>query len=79
MEEAGLLTQRLSACQCAGGHLYLMKNGGMLTCLDARTGGLHYRKRIGERIMATPALLGGKVYVRTEKALHAFGTRARSP
>ena len=29
---------------------------------------------LGERIMATPALQAGVVYVRTEKALYAFGT-----
>jgi outer membrane protein assembly factor BamB len=31
------------------------------------------RNDLGERIMATPALQGGRVYVRTERALYAFG------
>jgi outer membrane protein assembly factor BamB len=31
------------------------------------------RSDLGERIMATPALLGGKIYVRTEQHLFAFG------
>lgn len=31
------------------------------------------RSELGERILATPALCGGRVYVRTEKALYAFG------
>lgn len=98
------------------GRVYMLKNGGMATCLDARTGKLHYEERtgargpiyaspvagdgkvytatargelcvlaagdelevlsltdLGERIMATPALLEGKVYVRTEEHLYAFG------
>lgn len=98
------------------GRVYLIKNGGILTCLDAPTGALHYQARIdsrgpcyaspvagdgkiytasangvvtvvaagdelkvlsrndlGERIMATPALAGGRVYVRTDAALYAFG------
>jgi hypothetical protein len=31
------------------------------------------RNDLGERIMATPALLDGRVYVRTAEALYAFG------
>jgi outer membrane protein assembly factor BamB len=98
------------------GRVYMVKNGGIVTCLDARTGELRYQSRIdsrgpcyaspvagdgkiytasahgvitvlaagdeldilahndlGERIMATPALADGVVYVRTESALYAFG------
>ncbi len=95
--------------------LYTVKNGGIVTCLDARTGELKYsakldaggpyyaslvagdgkifaastrgvvtvfapgdelavlaRNELKERISATPALLDGKVYVRTNDHLHAF-------
>jgi outer membrane protein assembly factor BamB len=98
------------------GRLYLIKNGGMMSCLDAGTGEIVYQDRtgargpcyaspvagdgkiytasargevtvvkagdelevlarndLGERIMATPALVDGAVYVRTEKHLFAFG------
>ncbi len=98
------------------GNLYLVKNGGMVSCFDAATGEVHYQGRLdsrgphyaspvagdgkiysasargrvtvfeagealkvlarndlGERIMATPALVDGKVYVRTEENLYAFG------
>ncbi|MAG55753.1 MAG: hypothetical protein CMJ83_05640 [Planctomycetes bacterium] len=99
------------------GRIYLIKNGGLFTCLDAKTGTQHYQGRIGsrgpyyasplagdgkiytasargvitvlkaggekievlarndlgERIMSTPALLDGRIYVRTEKALYVFG------
>ncbi len=98
------------------GRVYMVKNGGIFTSLDAKTGTLLYQERIGaggpyyaspvagdnkiymasargdvtvlaaadelnilatnklgERILATPAVIGGKVYVRTEKALYAFG------
>ena len=100
------------------GRIYLVKNGGMATCLDAKTGTRYYQARIGsrgpcyaspvvgdqkiytasargvvtvfaigdelkvlahndlkERIMSTPALVDGKVYIRTEKHLYAFGTK----
>ena len=98
------------------GRVYLVKNGGMVSCIDAATGELKYQERsgargpfyaspvagdgkiytasargvitvlaagdelkvlasndLGERIMATPALVGGRVFVRTEEALYAFG------
>jgi len=107
------------------GRIYLVKNGGMVSCLDAVTGELKYRGRldsrgpcyaspvagdgkiysasargvvtvlaagdelrvlahndVGERIMATPALVDGKVYVRAERTLFAFGSldsRTSSP
>jgi outer membrane protein assembly factor BamB len=97
------------------GRLYLVKNGGVITCLDATNGellftgrlgsrGPHYaspvlgdgkiycasaagevvvveagadvtvlaRNDLGERIMATPALVDGVVYVRSAKHLFAF-------
>ena len=96
--------------------VYLVKNGGMATCLDAATGAVKFQERLdsrgpcyaspvagdgkiytasargvvtvfaaadelsvlarndlGERIMATPALVDGRIYVRTERNVHAFG------
>lgn len=98
------------------GHVYLVRDGGLASCLDAATGKPLYRERLGpggayfsspvagdgkvyaasrggevvvfaagdafrvlarndlgESILATPALAGGKVYVRTERHLFAFG------
>jgi outer membrane protein assembly factor BamB len=101
---------------CCDGRLYLVKNGGILSCRDAQTGRLIYQQRLGagggyyaspvagdgkvytasdsgvisviragdrcevlarndleEPIMATPAIAGGKLYVRTAQHLYAFG------
>jgi outer membrane protein assembly factor BamB len=98
------------------GRVYLVKDGGVASCFDAKTGKLHYRDRLGatgfyysspvagdgkvytcsqkgvvtvfaagdklevlskndlgESILATPALVDGRVYVRTETHLYAFG------
>jgi outer membrane protein assembly factor BamB len=97
------------------GRLYLVKNGGIVTCLDPQTGKTIYRERLGsggqyaaspvaadgriyvtseagvvsvlkagdtfevmsendlaERIMATPAIVGDTLYVRTDQHLFAF-------
>jgi outer membrane protein assembly factor BamB len=99
------------------GRIYLVKDGGLFTSLDPKTGSPHYAKQrlgaigsyyaspvaadgriyvaslpgklsvikaggdkpeilhqadFGERIFATPALVGDKVYLRTEKHLWAF-------
>lgn len=103
---------------CYDGTLYLMKDGGLLSALDAENGEVRYgEKRLGpagpyyaspvaadgriyaasvagvvivlqaggsqprilsqadfeERILATPALAGDRLYLRTEKHLYAFG------
>ena len=98
------------------GRIYMVKNGGIATCYDARTGrqvfqgrlgatgGYHAspvaadgriyaasrrgvvtvfaaadelqvlaRNELGEAIVATPALVDGRIYVRTEKHLYSFG------
>lgn len=98
------------------GRVYQVRDGGIASCLDAETGKLLYRERLGpggayfsspvagdgkvyaasmrgvvvvlkagdvfqvlarndlqEPVVATPALVGGIVYVRTEKHLYAFG------
>lgn len=96
--------------------IYMVRDGGMFSCLDATTGRLRYRERLGaegayfaspvagdgkiyaasregvvvvinagdkldvlarndlgDTIAATPALVDGKIYVRTDKHLYAFG------
>jgi outer membrane protein assembly factor BamB len=101
---------------CYEGRLYLVKNGGMLSCFEARTGkvlfqeerldapGDYYaspvaaggkvcvisqqglavvlkaadtleilaRNRLGEQVLATPAIVGEAIYIRTQKRLYAF-------
>ncbi len=99
----------------ADGRVYMVKNGGLFTCVDAATGTIRYQERtgargpcyaspvagdgkiytasargvvmvlragdrfevlarneLGERIMATPALVDGTVIVRTEANVLAF-------
>jgi len=100
-----------------GERVYMVKDGGIVSCLDAASGRLLYRTRLGaagayfaspvagdgkiyaashhgtiavfaagdtfrrlalnelhEPVFATPAIAGGRLYVRTTHRLYAFGT-----
>jgi outer membrane protein assembly factor BamB len=100
-----------------GDRIYMIKDGGILSCLEAESGKLLYRSRVGangayfaslvagdgklyaashrgivtviaagdkfeslgqsdfkDPIFATPALVDGRIYLRTEKHLYALGT-----
>ena len=105
------------------GRLYLVKNGGLASCLDARTGEFRYqeerlgalgdyyaspvaaagkicaasqpgvlvvyragdtlevlaRNALDEPVIATPAIAGGTLYVRTKTLVYAFGAAAPAP
>jgi len=97
-------------------HIYMIKNGGTISCFNAKNGNRLYREKLGasgiyfsspivaggriyiasykgivtvfeagtkpkllvqndmnEKIMATPAVVDNKLYIRTEKSLYAFG------
>jgi len=45
--------------------LYVLKDNGVLVCLDGRTGEEHYRERLGEggECNSSPVASDGKVYV----------------
>jgi outer membrane protein assembly factor BamB len=100
------------------GRIYLVKNGGLASCLDAQTGRVNYqeerlgalgdyysspvaaagkicvasqqgvlvvyragdslevlaRNPLNEPVLATPAIVDGQLYVRTQSQLYAFGS-----
>ncbi|MAD80124.1 MAG: hypothetical protein CMJ50_04670 [Planctomycetaceae bacterium] len=49
---------------CDGRNIYFVKNGGVLTCLELKTGELVYRKRTGGRgtHYASPLIADGKIF-----------------
>jgi outer membrane protein assembly factor BamB len=100
-----------------GDYLYAVKNGGIMTCLNARTGDVVWQERLpargsyyasliagagrvyavsedgeatvvaakpdfeilssnpmGERVMATPAVSDGQMFIRSDETLFAIGT-----
>ncbi|HWW00090.1 MAG TPA: PQQ-binding-like beta-propeller repeat protein [Candidatus Acidoferrum sp.] len=60
-----------------GGRIYLASSAGKLTVVKA--GGekpeILHQAEFGERIFASPALVGDKLYLRTQSTLYAFGPK----
>lgn len=49
-----------------GDELYCVSDGGVATCLDARTGKEHWRERLGGNFSASPPHAAGHVYFQNE-------------
>ena len=50
-----------------GDELYMLADQGMLSCLDAKTGALHWASRIkGGAYSSSPILVNGKIYITSE-------------
>ena len=52
-----------------GGHLYVLKNQGIFSCYDLRTGELRYEQRLPEitsGFSASPVAADGKLYLPSE-------------
>ncbi|MBM4073534.1 MAG: serine/threonine protein kinase [Planctomycetes bacterium] len=53
----------------AGTELYLISDGGIASCLDARTGKVHWQERVGGNFSASPMLAGDKIYLQSEEGV----------
>ena len=49
-----------------GDEIYFVSDGGVLTCLDAKKGTLHWRERLGGNFSASPAYADGKIFLLDE-------------
>jgi outer membrane protein assembly factor BamB len=49
-----------------GDELYMVSDGGIATCLDARTGKAHWQERLESAYSASPFYADGKVYFQSE-------------
>ena len=61
----------------AAGRVYVASSEGIVTVLGTGKDQLDVpaRNALGEEIVATPAIAGKAIYVRTTKGLYAFGDR----
>jgi outer membrane protein assembly factor BamB len=52
-----------------GSQLYVVSDRGVANCLDAKTGKVHWQKRIGGDYSASPMYADGKVYYQSEEGV----------
>jgi outer membrane protein assembly factor BamB len=52
-----------------GDELYAVSDGGIATCLDARTGEIHWQERLGGNYSASPLHAAGRVYFLSEEGV----------
>jgi outer membrane protein assembly factor BamB len=53
----------------AGDELYVVNDGGILTCVDAGTGTIHWQQRLGGTYSASPILADGRIYIQSEQGV----------
>ena len=49
-----------------GDELYMVSDNGVASCLDARTGKVHWTKRLGGDFSASPIFAAGHIYFQNE-------------
>jgi outer membrane protein assembly factor BamB len=52
-----------------GEELYMVSDGGVATCLDAKTGAQHWQQRLGGGFSASPLYGDGKIYFQNEQGV----------
>ncbi|MCP4712681.1 MAG: PQQ-binding-like beta-propeller repeat protein [Planctomycetes bacterium] len=76
MESLGVGGPYYGSLVAGDGKIFAAATRGVVTVFEAGDEfKILAKNKIGERVMATPALVDGVVYVRTEKALWAFGEK----
>jgi outer membrane protein assembly factor BamB len=52
-----------------GDELFVVNDTGILTCIDARTGTVHYQQRLGGNYSASPIWADGRIYFLSEEGV----------
>lgn len=52
-----------------GDELYVLSDAGIASCLDAKTGNVHWQERIGGNCSASPVYGDGRIYFQNEEGL----------
>jgi outer membrane protein assembly factor BamB len=53
----------------AGDELYVVNDAGIASCLDARTGEVHWQQRLGGNYSASPVFADGRIYFLSEEGV----------
>lgn len=51
----------------AGDELYMVSDAGIASCVDARTGQVHWQERVGGNYSASPLFADGRIYLQSEQ------------
>ncbi len=65
----GRQVPRMASPLVVGNEIYIVSDTGTLTCLDARTGDVHYAERLGGKYSASPLYADGRVYLFSREGL----------
>ncbi len=49
--------------------LYMVSDGGLASCLDAKSGKIHWQKRMGGNFSASPLHAAGRIYLQSEEGV----------
>ncbi len=52
-----------------GDELYMVSDGGIASCVDAKSGTVHWQERVGGNYSASPVHAGGKIYFQNEEGV----------
>jgi outer membrane protein assembly factor BamB len=52
-----------------GEELYMVSDGGIASCVEAKTGNLHWQQRLGGNFSASPVHAKGKIYFQSEQGV----------
>ena len=52
-----------------GDEIYVVNDGGIASCLDARTGDTHWQQRLGGEYSASPVFADGRIYFLNEEGM----------
>jgi outer membrane protein assembly factor BamB len=52
-----------------GDEIYVVNDGGIASCLDARTGDTHWQQRLGGEYSASPVFVDGRIYFLNEEGV----------
>lgn len=52
-----------------GDELYMVSDGGIASCVDAKTGAVHWQERIGGNHSASPVHANGRIYFQNEEGV----------
>src|SRR5438132_4236385 len=52
-----------------GDELYFVSDGGIASCVDAKTGQVHWAERVGGNYSASPLLADGRIYLQNDEGI----------